>query len=77
MGLLPPQLGPRQDAQLGAALNALSDLQLNNDAAAINALNAFINAVTGQSFWIGTGAAAALIAQAQDAISQINCLSRA
>ena len=65
------------DAKLGAALNALSDLQLNNDAAAINALNAFINAVTGQSFWIGTSAAAALIAQSQDAISQINCASGA
>jgi len=36
------------DAKLGAALNALDDLNTNNDAAAINTLEAFINAVEAQ-----------------------------
>jgi len=37
------------DAKLGAALNALDDVNTNNDVAAINALEAFINAVEAQS----------------------------
>ena len=36
------------DAKLGAALNALDDVNTNNDAAAINTIEAFINAVEAQ-----------------------------
>lgn len=36
------------DAKLGAALNALDDVNTNNDAAAVNTLEAFINAVEAQ-----------------------------
>jgi probable HAF family extracellular repeat protein len=36
------------DAKLGCALNALGDVNANNDAAAINTLQAFINAVEAQ-----------------------------
>jgi hypothetical protein len=36
------------DAKLDAALQALDDINANNDAAAINAINAFINAVDAQ-----------------------------
>jgi parallel beta-helix repeat protein len=37
------------DAKLDAALHALDDVNANNDAAALNAINAFINAVEAQS----------------------------
>jgi hypothetical protein len=37
------------DAKLDAALNALDDVNENNDVAAINSLEAFINAVQAQS----------------------------
>ncbi len=37
------------DAKLDRALDALDDLNANNDVAAIISLNAFINAVMGQS----------------------------
>ncbi len=37
------------DAKLDRALDALDDLNANNDVAAVNSLNAFINAVMGQS----------------------------
>ena len=37
------------DAKLDAALGALTDLNQNNDGAAINSLNAFINAVQAQA----------------------------
>ncbi len=37
------------DAKLDRALDALDDLNANNDVAAVNSLNAFINAVNGQS----------------------------
>ena len=37
------------DAKLESALNALDDLNENNDTSAINSLNAFINAVEAQS----------------------------
>ena len=36
------------DAKLDAALNALDDVNQNNDIAAINSLNALINAVEAQ-----------------------------
>jgi hypothetical protein len=36
------------DAKLDAALNALDDVNQNNDVAALNSLNAFINAVEAQ-----------------------------
>jgi hypothetical protein len=36
------------DAKLSSALNALDDLNENNDVAAIDSLNAFINAVEAQ-----------------------------
>ena len=37
------------DAKLDRAFDALDDLNANNDVAAVNSLNAFINAVNGQS----------------------------
>ena len=37
------------DTKLGAALNALDDVNTNNDVAAINTLEAFMNAVVAQS----------------------------
>jgi hypothetical protein len=36
------------DAKLDAALNALADMNTNNDSAAINSLQSFINAVEAQ-----------------------------
>ncbi len=53
------------DAKLDAALNALDDLNANNDVAAVNSLNAFINAVSAQAGnAIPVAAADALIEQA-------------
>ena len=37
------------DAKLDRALDALDDLNANNDVAAVNSLNAFINAVIAQA----------------------------
>ena len=54
------------DAKLGAVVNALDDVNANNDVAAINALEAFINAVVAQSGnHITVAQADALIASAQ------------
>ena len=53
------------DAKLGAAAGALADANNNNDVAAINTLNAFINAVQAQvGNAITSSEAADLIAQA-------------
>jgi len=53
------------DAKLDSALNALDDVNENNDAAAINSLNAFINAVEAQrGIKIPDADADALIAEA-------------
>ena len=57
------------DAKLYAALQALDDLNENNDVAAINALQAFINAVEAQrGKKISQEDADALIAAAQEII---------
>jgi hypothetical protein len=58
------------DAKLDAALNALDDINQNNDVAAINSLNAFINAVEAQRDQKITSAQAdELIADATDIIT--------
>jgi hypothetical protein len=60
------------DAKLDTALQALDDLNQNNDVAAINALNAFINSVSAQSGnQISTEDADALIALAQAVIAEL------
>jgi hypothetical protein len=60
------------DAKLDAALNALDDLNENNDVAAINSLNAFINAVEAQrGNKISNEDADMLIAAAQAIIAKI------
>jgi parallel beta-helix repeat protein len=60
------------DAKLDAALNALDDTNENNDGAAINSLNAFINAVQAQSGnKIDPEDANALIAYAQEIIDTL------
>ena len=54
------------DAKLDAAVNALDDVNENNNVAAVNSLQAFINAVqTQDGSKIETEDAAALIADAQ------------
>lgn len=61
------------DAKLDSALNALEDLNSNNDVAAVNSLQAFINAVQGQrGQHIPEADADALIASAQAIIDLIN-----
>ncbi|MHC4193975.1 MAG: FIMAH domain-containing protein, partial [Planctomycetota bacterium] len=61
------------DAKLDAVLRALDDANENNDIAAINALEAFINAVEGQrGDKISTEDADALIATAQEAIAALS-----
>ena len=61
------------DAKLDAALTALDDLNENNDAAAINSLQAFINSVEAQrGKKITDTEADALIAPVQSIIGQIN-----
>jgi hypothetical protein len=61
------------DAKLGSALNALDDVNENNDVAAINTLEAFMNAVEAQrGGWINEADADALIAAA---LCIINMLS--
>ena len=61
------------DAKLDAVENALDDVNANNDVAAINALQAFINAITAQSGdKIGAADAAGLIAAAQDIIALLS-----
>ena len=61
------------DAKLDSALRALDDLNENNDVAAINSLNAFINAGEAQrDEKIPGGDADALIAIAQEIIAVIN-----
>ena len=61
------------DAKLGAVDNALDDVIANNDVAAINALQAFINAITAQSGnTIGEVDAAALIASAEQIIALLS-----
>jgi hypothetical protein len=60
------------DAKLGAALAALDDVNNNNDVAAINTLNAFINAVEAQrGNKISNEDADALIATAQAIIDKL------
>ncbi len=57
------------DTKLDAVQNALDDVNENNDVAAINALEAFINAVEAQSGKkLDPGDAADLIAAAQGII---------
>lgn len=61
------------DAKLGAALGALDDVNNNNDGAAINTLEAFINAVEAQrGNKISEADADALIAAAQEAIAALS-----
>jgi hypothetical protein len=61
------------DAKLGAALNALDDVNTNNDGAAVNTLEAFISAVEAQrGKEISETDADALI---QAAVNIINMLS--
>jgi uncharacterized delta-60 repeat protein len=63
------------DAKLGAALNALDDVNAGNDVAAINTLEAFINAVEAQrGGWISEADADALIAAAQVIIDVLSGL---
>jgi len=60
------------DAKIDTALNALEDLNENNDVAAVNSLEAFINAVEAQrGKKISEEDADALIAQAQAIIDLI------
>lgn len=62
------------DTKLDAALNALDDLNANNDAAACNSLDAFINAVEAQRGNQITGAQAdQLIASAQEIQALLDC----
>lgn len=61
------------DAKLGSALGALDDINENNDVAAINSLQAFINAVEAQSgSHIPEEDADALIAAAQEIIDLLS-----
>ena len=61
------------DAKLGAALNALDDVNTNNDAAAINTLEAFINAVEAQrGGWISVPDADGLIQAAVNIIIMLS-----
>jgi parallel beta-helix repeat protein len=61
------------DAKLSAALQAIDDINNNNDAAAINTLQAFINAVEAQGGnWIPEAEANALIAYAQAIIAVLS-----
>ena len=60
------------DAKLDAAINALNDVNENNNVAAINSLQAFINAVQAQSGKaIPVEDANALIVKAQAAIAAL------
>lgn len=60
------------DAKLDAAIDALSDLNTNNDSAAINSLYAFINNVEAQSGnQLTVNQANTLIQEAQDIINHI------
>ncbi len=62
------------DAKLNAVLQALLDLNQNNNAATCNALGAFVNAVQAQSgHQIPQTDADALIAAAQEIIALLNC----
>jgi hypothetical protein len=62
------------DAKLDAIDNALNDLNTNNDVAACNALNAFINSVLAQSgTQIAEGDAAALIEDAMVIVELLGC----
>ncbi len=64
------------DSKLAAAINALDDLNSNNDVAAVNSIQAFINAVEAQrGKSIPEESADALIAGAQAIIEQITGLS--
>ena len=61
------------DAKLESAINALEDLNQNNDVAAINSLNAFINAVEAQRGKYLTDAQADdLICKAQSIINSLS-----
>jgi len=61
------------DAKLEAALQAIDDVNANNDVAAINTLQAFINAVQAQSGdKIPVADADALIATAQEIIDLLS-----
>ena len=61
------------DAKLDAVENALDDVNANNDVAAINALQAFIDAITAQSGdKIGEADAATLIAAAEQIIAVLS-----
>ena len=60
-------------SKLDAVVNALDDVNANNDVAAINALQAFINAVAAQSGgMIDAAAAAALIAASEQIITLLS-----
>ena len=60
------------DAKLDSALNALSDVNQNNNQAAINSLQAFINAVNAQrGSKITNEQADALVAVAQAIINSL------
>lgn len=60
------------DAKLDTALNALDDLNTNNDIAAVNSMNAFISAVNAQSGnQIDESDATALVASANEILSLI------
>jgi parallel beta-helix repeat protein len=66
-------IGNSLDAKLDTALKALDDINENNDDAAINTMQAFINAVEAQSGnQISTEDADALIAAAQEIIDILN-----
>ena len=62
------------DSKLDAALNALADANVNNDAAACNSLSAFINAVEAQRGSKLTSVQAdQLVAAAQQIQVMLNC----
>ena len=61
------------DAKLANVLHALQDVNVNNDVAAINSLNAFINAVEAQHGKVIYDADAnSLLSIAQQIIAQLN-----
>jgi hypothetical protein len=61
------------DAKIDAAMKAIEDVNSNNDVAAINAMQAFINSVEAQrDKQISTDDADALIAKAESIIALIS-----
>jgi hypothetical protein len=62
------------DSKLDAALNALGDVNVNNDGAACNSLQAFINAVEAQrGNKLMDSQADQLIASTQEILALLNC----